>query len=86
MTDETRCFVMSAFQNYVDLYFEVDTSDESRYKTEAGSLLNLAFSTVGHDADSLKKVGFDLILSVVDLLSQVIDRVQDDADDEEEEF
>ena len=85
MDDSTRFFVMSAFQNYVDLYFEVDTSDESRYKTEASSLLNLAFSTVGHDSDSLKKVGFDLILSIVDLLSQVIDRVQDDADDEEEE-
>ena len=74
MTDETRCFVISAFQTYVDLYFEVDISKES-YKTEASSLLNLAFSTVGHDSDSLKNVGFDLILSIVDLLSQTIDRV-----------
>lgn len=84
ITDETRCFIMSAFQTYVDLYFEVDTSSDS-YKTEASSLLNLAFATVGHDSDNLKKVGFDLILSIVDLLSQTIDRVQDDADEEEDE-
>ena len=44
-------------------------SSEIGYKTEAASLLNLAFSTVGYDSDSLKKVGFNLILSIVDLLS-----------------
>ena len=69
MKDEIRCFVMSAFQTYVDLFFEVDMSDQMKCKTEAGTLLNLAFTTVSHDDENLKCVGFDLILSVVDLLS-----------------
>ena len=86
MTDETRYFVMSAFQIYVELYFKVDTSEEASYKAEASSLLNLAFSTVSHETDSLKAIGFDLILSVVDLLSQIADKIQDDADDDEDEF
>ena len=48
--------------------------------------MNLGFSTVGYDDFELKRIGFDLILSMVQILSQVIDRVQDDADDDEEEF
>ena len=53
----------------------MDTSEEASYKAEASSLLNLAFSTVSHETDSLKAIGFDLILSVVDLLSQIADKI-----------
>ena len=59
-------------------------SNPDKCKSEASLLLNLAFTTVGYDSDNMKSIGFDLIISVIDLLSQVTDRVQDDMDDEEE--
>lgn len=74
---------METFQVFTELFFKVDTSDPN-LKTMAGLLLNLGFSTVSHDSNNLKKIGFDLIISVVDLLSQCIDVVQDDDDDEDE--
>ena len=87
MTDQTRNFVMRAFQQYVELFYLIDTTREQHvYKTEAGSLLNLGFTTVSHEDSGLKLVGFDLILSVINVLSQITDRVQDDMDEEEDEF
>ena len=77
---------MKTFQTYVHLFYQLDTTaEQSVYKAEAGSLLNLGFTTVSYDDEQLKKIGFDLVLSVIDILSQVIDRVQDDADDDDED-
>ena len=40
---------------------------------------------MSYDSDGLKKIGFDIILSIIDLLSQVSDAVKDDEDEEEEQ-
>lgn len=86
MRDSTRCLIMKAFHSYVELFFSLDpTRDQSVNKAEASLLLNLGFSTVSHDDVRLKQVGFDQVLTMIDLLSQVTDRVQDDADDEDDD-
>ena len=53
-------------------------------KAEASALLNLGFSTANYDDEQLKQIGFDLTLTMIDLMSQVTDRVQDDADEDED--
>ena len=77
---------MKTFQVYLDLFYEIDTTDQNNScKAEASSLLTLGLTTVSYDSDSLKKIGFDIILSIIDLLSQVSDAVKDDEDEEEDQ-
>ena len=74
---------METFKNYCELFCTVDTQNRTDIKSHASTLISLAFATLSQDSTNLKKVGFSLIICLVDLFSQSIEKIRDDEDEEE---
>lgn len=83
-SDFVRCFLMEAFKDYVELFCTVDTENRTDIRSQASTLISLAFATLSQESTNLKSVGFSLIICLVDLFSQCFEKIADDEDEEEE--
>ena len=45
-SDFVRCFLMEAFKDYVELFCTVDTENRTDIRSQASTLISLAFATL----------------------------------------